>query len=74
MFGLIKSVLTLVVLLAVVLGGLAYLPDEKTVELGTKAAGLAAKGFRGGKLFFQTFKDSIEEKKAAGELEPEDEG
>ncbi len=64
MFGLIKMLVVIIVLFAAVFAGLAYLPDVKTSELGTQAAGLAAKGFRGGKAFYQSFRAKWEEEEA----------
>lgn len=61
MFGLIKTVIVLVILLGAVVAGLAYLPDETTKKLGTQAAGVFSKGCRGGRMLLDTFKDKMKD-------------
>jgi len=61
MFGLIKTLIVLAVLLGAVVVGLAYLPDETTKKLGTQAAGVFAKGCRGGKMLIESFKDKMKD-------------
>ncbi len=55
MFGCLKTMIALVVVLGVVVAGLAYLPADKSVQVASKAAGIAVKGCRGGKVLLQAF-------------------
>lgn len=61
MFGLFKTLIVVVILLGAVIAGLAYLPDETTKKLGTQAAGIFAKGCRGGSMLLDSFKDKMED-------------
>ena len=61
MFGLIKTLIVVAVLLGAVVAGLAYLPDETTKKLGTQAAGVFTKGCRGGRMLMDSFKSSLKE-------------
>lgn len=77
MFGLIKTLIVLAVLLGAVIAGLAYLPDETTKRLGVQAAGVFSKGCRGGKLLISSVKDKLKDEavdaakeEAAGALDP----
>ena len=66
MFGLLKALIAVVILFALVFVGLAYLPDETTQKLGVRAAGVFAKGCRGGKMLLDSFKQNI----PAGDAQP----
>ncbi len=77
MFGLIKTLIVLAMLLGAVIAGLAYLPDETTKKLGVQAAGVFSKGCRGGKLLVGSFKEKVKDEavdiakeEAAGALSP----
>ena len=77
MFGLIKTVIVLVVLLGAVIAGLAYLPDETTQKLGSQSAGVFSKGCRGGRMLLDSFKETLKDEaveaakeEAAGAVSP----
>ncbi len=61
MFGLFKTLIVLVILLGAVIAGLAYLPAETTKKLGTQAAGVFAKGCRGGRMLLDSFKEKMKD-------------
>lgn len=61
MFGLIKTLIVVVVLFGAVIAGLAYLPDETTQKLGTQAAGIFSKGCRGGRMLIESFKEKVKD-------------
>jgi len=63
-FGLIKTLIVLVVLLGAVIAGLAYLPDETTKKIGSQAAGVFTKGCRGGRMLMDSFKANLKDKAA----------
>jgi len=60
-FGLIKTLIVVVVLFGAVIAGLAYLPDETTQKLGTQAAGIFSKGCRGGRMLIESFKEKVKD-------------
>jgi len=60
-FGLIKTLIVLAILLGAVVVGLAYLPAETTKKLGTQAAGVFVKGCRGGQMLIDSFKDKMKD-------------
>jgi len=76
-FGLIKTMIVLAILLGAVIAGLAYLPEETTKKLGVQAAGVFSKGCRGGKMLIASFKDKVKDaavdtakEEASGALSP----
>ncbi len=61
MFGLIKTLIVVAVLLGAVVAGLAYLPAETTKKIGVQAASVFTKGCRGGRMLMDSFKTTIKE-------------
>jgi len=73
MFGLLKTLITFVVLFLLIGLGLAYLPPDTQSKVTSQAAGLAVKGCRGGKLLFDAFMKKVKEE-GIGEENKETDG
>jgi hypothetical protein len=60
-FGLIKTLIVVAILIGAVVAGLAYLPDETTKKIGSQAAGVFTKGCRGGRMLLDSFKEKMKD-------------
>lgn len=66
----VKFLVCLVLLVAVIIGALAYLPPETTAKIGTKSAAVAIRGCKGAKRFVEEFQAKVAEEKKTEEPAP----